>query len=197
MHRRFAPKEWVIVFLVFINFALFCKNNIKCNARLSVDGVHCHHTIHKAKFIAYFSLFTFVGGKKPVEHHAAVWVPDNEANVCMHCKKTQFTMIIRRVCIFVMSIVICSYHFKFRLSCDKSISHVIFLFILASLPKLRCSRMWTMFIEEIFVTTTKFKTGARMPRLLWFVESIKEWTGEQKKNRLPDCPSINSFFFEP
>lgn len=35
-------------------------------------------------------------GKKPVEHHAAVWVPDNEANVCMHCKKTQFTMIIRR-----------------------------------------------------------------------------------------------------
>lgn len=37
------------------------------------------------------------GGKKPVEHHAAVWVPDNEANVCMHCKKTQFTMLVRRV----------------------------------------------------------------------------------------------------
>lgn len=38
------------------------------------------------------------GGKKPVENHAAVWVPDNEANVCMHCKKTQFTMLVRRVC---------------------------------------------------------------------------------------------------
>ncbi|XP_053694720.1 pleckstrin homology domain-containing family F member 1 homolog isoform X1 [Sabethes cyaneus] len=35
-------------------------------------------------------------GKKPVENHAAVWVPDSEANVCMHCKKTQFTMLIRR-----------------------------------------------------------------------------------------------------
>ncbi|XP_037915800.1 pleckstrin homology domain-containing family F member 1 homolog isoform X2 [Hermetia illucens] len=35
-------------------------------------------------------------GKKPVENHAAVWVPDNEAPVCMHCKKTPFTMIMRR-----------------------------------------------------------------------------------------------------
>ncbi|XP_026480683.1 pleckstrin homology domain-containing family F member 2-like isoform X2 [Ctenocephalides felis] len=35
-------------------------------------------------------------GKKAVEQHAAVWVPDNEATVCMHCKKTQFTMIVRR-----------------------------------------------------------------------------------------------------
>lgn len=42
-------------------------------------------------------LVLFVGGKKPVEHHAAVWVPDNEANVCMHCKRTQFTMLVRRV----------------------------------------------------------------------------------------------------
>lgn len=36
-------------------------------------------------------------GKKAVEVHAAVWVPDSEANVCMHCKKTQFTVINRRV----------------------------------------------------------------------------------------------------
>ncbi|EDV34522.1 uncharacterized protein Dana_GF20914, isoform B [Drosophila ananassae] len=35
-------------------------------------------------------------GKKPVENHAAVWVPDTEASVCMHCKKTQFTFIQRR-----------------------------------------------------------------------------------------------------
>uniref|UniRef100_A0A1A9ULM8 FYVE-type domain-containing protein n=1 Tax=Glossina austeni TaxID=7395 RepID=A0A1A9ULM8_GLOAU len=35
-------------------------------------------------------------GKKPVENHAAVWVPDADATVCMHCKKTQFTMIVRR-----------------------------------------------------------------------------------------------------
>lgn len=36
------------------------------------------------------------GGKKRSDQHAAVWVPDNEANVCMCCKKTQFTLIIRR-----------------------------------------------------------------------------------------------------
>lgn len=35
-------------------------------------------------------------GKKPVENHAAVWVPDAEATHCMNCKKTQFTMIVRR-----------------------------------------------------------------------------------------------------
>lgn len=37
------------------------------------------------------------GGKKPVENHAAVWVPDNEATICMHCNKTQFTVLNRRV----------------------------------------------------------------------------------------------------
>ncbi|XP_014223783.1 pleckstrin homology domain-containing family F member 1 homolog [Trichogramma pretiosum] len=35
-------------------------------------------------------------GKKPVEVHAAVWVPDNDATICMHCKKTQFTVLNRR-----------------------------------------------------------------------------------------------------
>ncbi|XP_034107804.1 pleckstrin homology domain-containing family F member 1 homolog isoform X1 [Drosophila albomicans] len=35
-------------------------------------------------------------GKKPVENHAAVWVPDAEASICMHCKKTQFTFVQRR-----------------------------------------------------------------------------------------------------
>ncbi|KFD48764.1 hypothetical protein M514_10394 [Trichuris suis] len=35
-------------------------------------------------------------GKSPTTVHAAVWVPDNEAPVCMHCKKTQFTVFQRR-----------------------------------------------------------------------------------------------------
>ncbi|XP_056639047.1 pleckstrin homology domain-containing family F member 2 isoform X2 [Diorhabda carinulata] len=35
-------------------------------------------------------------GKKAVSEHAAVWVPDGEAPVCMHCRKTQFTLINRR-----------------------------------------------------------------------------------------------------
>ncbi|KAK7077988.1 hypothetical protein SK128_024913 [Halocaridina rubra] len=35
-------------------------------------------------------------GKKAAETHAAVWVPDNDTTVCMHCKKSQFTLINRR-----------------------------------------------------------------------------------------------------
>lgn len=35
-------------------------------------------------------------GKKPPPSYAAVWIPDNEAAVCMHCKKNQFTVLSRR-----------------------------------------------------------------------------------------------------
>lgn len=35
-------------------------------------------------------------GKKASDSHAAVWVPDSEANMCMHCKKVQFTLVNRR-----------------------------------------------------------------------------------------------------
>lgn len=41
--------------------------------------------------------FKISGGKKAVEEHAAVWVPDDEAPVCMHCKKSKFTLTNRRV----------------------------------------------------------------------------------------------------
>ena len=29
--------------------------------------------------------------------HAAVWVPDGEATICMHCNKSQFNVLNRRV----------------------------------------------------------------------------------------------------
>ncbi|CAG2101323.1 unnamed protein product [Medioppia subpectinata] len=35
-------------------------------------------------------------GNRPAEEHAAVWKPDKTSNICMHCKKTQFTVINRR-----------------------------------------------------------------------------------------------------
>lgn len=52
-------------------------------------------------FQSCFALFNVIsrwkGGKKAISEHAAVWVPDAEAAVCMHCKKTQFTVLNRRV----------------------------------------------------------------------------------------------------
>jgi hypothetical protein len=36
-------------------------------------------------------------GKKPANEHAAVWVPDSEAVVCMVCTKSQFNVLNRRV----------------------------------------------------------------------------------------------------
>lgn len=47
--------------------------------------------------IVNMGLHIFSGGKQPPSEHAAVWVPDNEAAICMHCKKTQFTVLNRRV----------------------------------------------------------------------------------------------------
>ncbi len=36
------------------------------------------------------------GKKQPLEH-AAVWVPDSSASVCMNCHKSQFNVLNRRV----------------------------------------------------------------------------------------------------
>ncbi|XP_066264794.1 pleckstrin homology domain-containing family F member 2-like isoform X3 [Branchiostoma lanceolatum] len=36
------------------------------------------------------------GDKRPMQEHAAVWVPDSEANICQHCNRTKFTPIQRR-----------------------------------------------------------------------------------------------------
>lgn len=36
------------------------------------------------------------GGKQAATDHAAVWVPDSDASLCMQCKKTQFNLIQRR-----------------------------------------------------------------------------------------------------
>lgn len=40
---------------------------------------------------------SLIANKKPAQEHAAVWVPDGDASTCMHCLKTKFTPINRRV----------------------------------------------------------------------------------------------------
>ena len=46
-----------------------------------------------------FFLFNYLilAGKKGTTEHAAVWVPDSEASTCMHCFKSKFTALNRRV----------------------------------------------------------------------------------------------------
>ena len=39
-------------------------------------------------------------GRTPSLAAAAVWVPDDQTKICMYCKKTQFTVINRRVCLW-------------------------------------------------------------------------------------------------
>ncbi|CAB3403287.1 unnamed protein product [Caenorhabditis bovis] len=36
------------------------------------------------------------GNKRPATEHAAVWIPDGEANKCMECGRTQFNLVQRR-----------------------------------------------------------------------------------------------------
>ena len=38
-----------------------------------------------------------IAGSKPSGEEAAVWVPDQSANICMVCQKTKFTAIVRKV----------------------------------------------------------------------------------------------------
>ena len=41
-------------------------------------------------------------GKKAVDDHAAVWVPDSEAGTCMHCKKVSRSFIVSS-CLFAVT----------------------------------------------------------------------------------------------
>lgn len=133
-------------------------------------------------FLLFIWLFV-IGGKKPVEHHAAVWVPDNEANVCMHCKRTQFTMLVRRVS---------SRHFN-TFAYNHFSNHLISLFCLsffvsfvifaASLPKLWSGSLWAVLIEKILAAATEYKAITCLLRLLWFAQPIEKWTGNLIERR--------------
>ncbi|KAK4312286.1 hypothetical protein Pmani_016267 [Petrolisthes manimaculis] len=63
-------------------------------------AVYAATATEKAEWMAHISKCVSdllrKSGKKAAENHAAVWVPDKETQVCMHCKKTQFTLINRR-----------------------------------------------------------------------------------------------------
>ena len=45
----------------------------------------------------YIHIWNTLGDKTPATELAAVWVPDSDAQYCMHCLKTKFTTMNRRV----------------------------------------------------------------------------------------------------
>nr|CAG4647470.1 EOG090X0FI9 [Megafenestra aurita] len=70
-----------------------------CTATKSF-AVYAATATEKAEWIAHINKcvedLLRKSGKKPLGEHAAVWVPDAEANVCMHCNKSQFNVLNRR-----------------------------------------------------------------------------------------------------
>jgi hypothetical protein len=65
-------------------------------------SVYAASSTEKAEWMAHINKcitdLLASSNKRPVTDLAAVWVPDNEAQTCMHCLKVKFTPIQRRVC---------------------------------------------------------------------------------------------------
>lgn len=57
--------------------------------------------------------FVPLGDKTPAKEHAAVWVPDSEAQYCMHCLKAKFTTMNRRV----------KYSYSYCTTCNYQLIH--------------------------------------------------------------------------
>ena len=75
--------------------------------------------------------YLVLAGKKGTTEHAAVWVPDSEASTCMHCFKSKFTALNRRVSV---AWLICTYWLNERAGQEK-----IWLQVICSPPHVvRC-----------------------------------------------------------
>ena len=85
----------------FLFFFLEHRNGWVIQTATKSFAVYAATSVEKEEWVAHIN--KCVGdllrksGKKASETHAAVWIPDTEADVCMHCKKTQFTLLTRRV----------------------------------------------------------------------------------------------------
>jgi len=78
---------------------LFRNGWLICTASKSF-AVYAATATEKAEWIAHINKcvedLLRKSGKKPLGEHAAVWVPDGEASICMHCNKSQFNVLNRR-----------------------------------------------------------------------------------------------------
>ncbi|KAK2724427.1 hypothetical protein QYM36_001066, partial [Artemia franciscana] len=70
-----------------------------CTASKSF-AVYAATTTEKSEWMAHINKcvedLLRKSGKKPIDEHAAVWTPDSDATICMHCKKSHFSMLNRR-----------------------------------------------------------------------------------------------------
>ena len=101
--------------------------------------------------------YLVLAGKKGTTEHAAVWVPDSEASTCMHCFKSKFTALNRRVSV---AWLICTYWLNERAGQEK-----IWLQVICSPPHLvsiNCKsetfygKAWLFSVHKHFITFSLF-----------------------------------------
>ena len=74
-----------------------CGGDISLDLRVPLFSFACTHTHTHIHVRAHTHTHTHTADKQPATEHAAVWVPDSDASVCMHCWEAKFTTINRRV----------------------------------------------------------------------------------------------------
>ena len=127
----------------------------KCIADLLAKSKRCTGNYQMTLVVTNVPhMLVCVGNKKPATEHAAVWVPDSEAQTCMHCLRTKFTPINRRVSVCVCVCVCVSMCFDVLIIISASLSQVW-----------RCS-LWCMFQQEVLVAIPVCQTTQSMHLML-------------------------------
>ena len=87
-----ASKHFVWSYKCFLSLC-------RCSARAkkTLTKMLYYKTDGECSFNVIFWCVLISAGKKGTTEHAAVWVPDSEASTCMHCLKSKFTALNRRV----------------------------------------------------------------------------------------------------
>ena len=123
IHIQIVKYFWFIITLGNGYFQIVKSHKLKkkifLHFRLDATFVHflslfCFVLCCTHSWIIIFIIFYITEGNSNSNiEHAAPWLPDNLSNQCMHCKKTQFTVINRRV-----SVIHSFIYFFFQISND-------------------------------------------------------------------------------
>ena len=92
------------------NFPFDYNNQLKVDGGLNINFLESTILLKEnicfllINLLGIVILFFTEGKTQNTENDSPVWVPDSEATLCMHCKKSQFTLINRRVSLFIIKL---------------------------------------------------------------------------------------------